>query len=138
LPPSLVVLGAAVVTSAATTGNKFVKLTHDERGTPMAHVTIDASKMFPGAAADLSGFSLDVGYTNYNVTLFDKLAHDLENAHSTPAIKVAAVVSALYGQEYRTGFSAEHDEDHHRSPSVSHTSHGPPDTRSTSSLVRAS
>jgi hypothetical protein len=111
---TLAVVGAAAVTSAATTGNKFVKFTHDERGTPMAHVTVDASKMFPGAAADLSGFSLDVGYTNYNVTLFDKLAHDLENAHSTPAIKVAAVVSALYGQEYRTGFSAEHDEDHHR------------------------
>jgi hypothetical protein len=113
-PIVLAAVSAASFTSAATTGNNFVKYTHDERGTPMAHVTIDVAKMFPGAAADLSGFNLDVGYTNYNVTLFDKIAHDLANAHASPATRIAAVVSTLYGKEYRAGVSADYDEDHHR------------------------
>jgi hypothetical protein len=127
----LAVLGSAfAMASAATTGNKFVKYTHDERGTPMAHVTIDAAKLFPGAATDLSGFNVDVGYTNYNVTLFDKVAHDLEDAHASPDAKVAAVVSALYGKEYRTGASADHDEDHHRLAVMANPSaHGALDER---------
>jgi hypothetical protein len=110
----LAVLSSAILAPAAITGNKFVKYTHDERGTPMAHVIIDMATLFPGTAGDLSGFNVDVGYTNYNATLFDKIAHDLADADAAPAIKVAAAVSVLHGTEHRPGVSAQQDEDHYR------------------------
>ncbi|KAI1777838.1 hypothetical protein F4818DRAFT_439160 [Hypoxylon cercidicola] len=95
-PIVLAVLGA---TSAAVADSDFIIFTADERGTPMAHVTIDAAKLFPDTPADLSGFSIDAGYTNYNETFFHKMADDLV-ASSTLEVKVSAVVSVLHGKEY--------------------------------------
>ncbi|KAI1768965.1 hypothetical protein GGR53DRAFT_318119 [Hypoxylon sp. FL1150] len=93
---ALAVLGA---TSAAVAESDFVTFTADERGEPMAHVTIDVAKLFPGTPANLSGFSIDAGYTNYNESFFHKVADDLA-ANSTIEAKVSAVVGALHGQEY--------------------------------------
>ncbi|KAI4859328.1 hypothetical protein F4820DRAFT_174130 [Hypoxylon rubiginosum] len=94
-----IVLAALGAASAAVADNDFVVFTADERGAPMAHVTIDAALVFPGTPADLSGFSIDAGYTNYNESFFHKVADDLE-ASSTLEAKVVAVVAALHGKEY--------------------------------------
>jgi hypothetical protein len=108
---ALTLLGVTTVSSAVPTGNDFVRFTHDERGAPMAHVTVDMAKLFPNSTADLSGFNLDVGYTNYNTTLFQQVANDLGNAGASPETKVAAAVSVLHGKEYRKGADDNYDED---------------------------
>jgi hypothetical protein len=45
----------------------------------MAHVAIDAASVFPDTPANLSGFNIDVGYTNCNESFFHKLADDLSS-----------------------------------------------------------
>lgn len=114
-------LGVAASASAAATGNDFVSFISDERGTPMAHVAVSMAKLFPTAAiANLTGFDLDVGYTNYNTTLFQKIANDLGNTKGTLESKAGAVVSALYGKEFTFGDDSEMDEDYSRLATVAH------------------
>jgi len=115
------ILSVAASTAAALTDNQFVKFIQDERGTPMAHVSVAMSDLFSDVTSPLSGFDLDVGYTNYNTTLFQKIADDLA-AHKNNSLldKLAAVVSVLYGKEYRQGIDPEMDEDFHRLNSTVH------------------
>ncbi|KAK8130443.1 hypothetical protein PG999_002823 [Apiospora kogelbergensis] len=91
---------AAFLFAVLTSGNsEFLKFGSDELGSPMVHVTIDAPQVFADTPANLTGFSIDTGYTNYNETFFHKMAADL-SPDSTLEKKVGAVVSALYGKEY--------------------------------------
>ncbi|TRX94629.1 hypothetical protein FHL15_004401 [Xylaria flabelliformis] len=96
----------------------FIIFNSDELGSPMAVITIDASKVFLDSPANLSGFNIEAGYTNYNKTVFHNLAKDL-----SPDIpletRVGAVVGALHGKEY---VESEPDmaEDFHRLFQMAH------------------
>jgi hypothetical protein len=108
-------VAAATAASDSLSSNTFVEFTQDERGTPMAHVSITASDLFSNVPHPLSGFDINVGYTNYNKTLFQKVADDLA-AHEKSSLldKVATVLSVLYNKEYRHGIDPHMDEDYDR------------------------
>jgi hypothetical protein len=111
---AVALLTVSTVSSALPTGHDYVRFTQDERGTPMVHVIVDMARLFPSSLADLSGFNLDVGYTNYNTTLFQQVADDFGNTAASPDTKVVAAVSVLHGKEYRKGVDAYQDEDFNR------------------------
>lgn len=117
---TITLFGAIYAVSAAATSTEFVRFTSDERGTPMAHVVVHMENVFPGTSSDLAGFDLDVGYTNYNKTLFEKISSDLSNATSSYECKVAAIISALHGKEFEYGTHPEADEDYHRLSDITH------------------
>ncbi|KAK7979664.1 Twin-arginine translocation pathway signal [Apiospora arundinis] len=108
-----------VAVTASTANNEYLNFGSDETGSPMVHVTIDADKVFADTPANLTGFNIDTGYTNYNETFFHKLAEDLSTRNGTLETKVGAVVSALYGKEY-TDSEAEMHEDYDRLFQMAH------------------
>ncbi|KAK6844163.1 hypothetical protein PG995_014273 [Apiospora arundinis] len=108
-----------VAVTASTANNEYLNFGSDETGSPMVHVTIDADKVFADTPANLTGFSIDTGYTNYNETFFHKLAEDLSTRNGTLETKVGAVVSALYGKEY-TDSEADMHEDYDRLLQMAH------------------
>lgn len=84
----------------------------------MAHVAVSIAQLFPGVPTNLTGFDVDVGYTNYNATLFEEIANDLGNANGSLESKAGAVVSAPYGKEFVSGADSEMDEDYGRLTAV--------------------
>ncbi|KAI0555773.1 hypothetical protein F4679DRAFT_577897 [Xylaria curta] len=105
-------------TSVIMADSDFVIFDSDELGSPMAIVTIDAPKVFPDSPANLTGFNIEAGYTNYNETFFHNMANDLSPAAPLET-RVGAVVGALYGKEY---VESEPDmaEDFHRLFQMAH------------------
>jgi len=122
----LLFIGIVILSKAAnvpSNGRPFVLFTKDERGTPMAHISIPMAKLFPDVPYQLSGFDLDVGYTNYNQTLFQRVAESLSNEDLSFNDKIATTVTVLYGKEYHKGADTEMDTDFTRLYEAVHPSY---------------